>query len=238
MKTTTDGAHRRTPALERATEYLGRSVEQARAENRPRLPTLDRMSRNAGVALATMWSAIKLLRERGVLDTGKQIGIRVCGVTPVSRVSVESETEASRTRRPSLAAKILLDITNGVFIPGAALPSVKQLQHRYGTGYRSVRKALESLEERGIVEAAGRTWRVVRLASTANSQTVVLVARGAERGALAYVSARTQDNYRALENACRRAGVRLGILLVEYDKPKFYGPPGLKLAAEGSAGGG
>lgn len=69
---------------------------------------------------------------------------------------------AAETLHSHVASELRKSIDEGVFGPGTELPSESQLQRQYGVSRVTVRRALLSLEQEGLVSARAGRGRVVR----------------------------------------------------------------------------
>lgn len=219
------------PALARALKYLHRHIEHR--ENAPdgRLPTLRAMAAEARVSHVTMNRAVKEYRRRGLLTTlpGGHIALAGSPVSETSQPAVpaalaERPARARQTPRWELVAERLQSaVLKGVHGPGSPLPSPKELCESCGVCYRTLRKALDLLERRGVVERHKKRYRVPLGGGPANRHTVVLVARGYSDGEMLTME-RTREHIRLLERQCSRMGLELMILTTD--------PSGLTLSAQ------
>jgi DNA-binding LacI/PurR family transcriptional regulator len=80
--------------------------------------------------------------------------------TPLSRKRGRPAEPGARHRR--LAGKLRAEIDSGRFPPGAVLPPVRELQARYGVGYRTAWLAVDALRREGrVARTAGRRLGVL-----------------------------------------------------------------------------
>jgi DNA-binding LacI/PurR family transcriptional regulator/DNA-binding transcriptional regulator YhcF (GntR family) len=108
------------------------------------------------------------------------------------------------------------EILEGRYEGVDVLPSIKELAAVHAANYRTVRKALDRLAERRIVEPYHRTCRVCRHPTQRGCGTVVLVARANTEGRQQVFDARTAEKLRLLESQCAHAGVALRTVPVVY----------------------
>jgi len=143
-------------AVCRATDYLRRLVA-ARPVHDTRLPTLDVLSRDAGVSRVTMHRAVKALVTQGALTSRQRSGIRLATgtVQPAPRPPVVPRSE-------QLTRDLSSDILDGAYKDSRELPSAKDLYTRYGVVFRTIRKALAALEANGTLRRELRRYRIVR----------------------------------------------------------------------------
>lgn len=212
-------------AQEKALAYLERLVRSRRRNKEVRLPNYQYLARDAGVSHRTMLKALRELRDRGVLSISHGTGTTVLPKRSPRSAPVPEPAEPERGPKWRRVSRALYrDIAGGGYGSGAVLPSLKELEHRYGATYRCLKRALHDLHSKGLVEPHKRRYRVRRLSSGAPGNTIVLISfAGEERGSLVhrFVSDRSMDHFRALQIACRQASVRLHLV------PVYYGPAGL-----------
>ncbi|MBD3242179.1 MAG: GntR family transcriptional regulator [Chitinivibrionales bacterium] len=200
-----------TTALQRALAHLRSIARDVQTQGRGKLPSLQLLSEQAGVGYATMWRAVRRLRESGELVTRRGGGIYLAGEahskTVLSPRQVVSEGEAWERA----AQAIQDDLLHGRFAPGALLPAQKQLASRYGVCYRTLHKALCDLTARGYVLPAGRGFRVPGGATDASHASLVMLTRADSEGVI-WQSQMSQEFFRALERECSSHGIALSLI--------------------------
>ncbi len=83
-----------------------------------------------------------------------------CVPTPLSRKRGRPANPEARHRR--LVGELRAEIDSGRLSPGAALPPVRELQARYGVGYRTAWLAVDALRREGrVARTAGRRLGVL-----------------------------------------------------------------------------
>jgi len=105
------------------------------------------------------------------------------------------------------------DILNGVFPPGADLPSAKELQSRYGASWAPVKKALEHLRFDGILEARNRGYGVPAFHTPAFRSRIVLLAHTYDSFVMA-LSQHDEEIFKTLERYCQNANIVLDVFLL------------------------
>lgn len=216
-----------SPSLEKALCHLRSRVAEQLSAGSARLPTIRALSAQAHVSVVTMWKAVQQLKSERVLRTSHHGGTTV--VAAEGRAGDKAVNSSVRLKRSLpreqkwkwVNTALRNDLLRGVYAPGSVLPLPKSLAVRYGCCYRTLRKALEPLSSSGLLFRHKRTYRVSG-GGTVGGGSIALVARAGEAGRLAPVTARTQDNYRMLEAACTRAGVRLLTALCDPDEVRFH----------------
>ncbi|MBD3240881.1 MAG: hypothetical protein GF331_09870, partial [Chitinivibrionales bacterium] len=88
--------------------------------------------------------------------------------------------------------------------------SHKSLQTRHGGCYRTVKRALQLVEQQGLIERCGRGYRIAPIVS-GRGGTVVFIARGADPNQIMLMPPRGQAYLHALDREASRAGVRVDV---------------------------
>lgn len=194
----------RQPAIQRAKEYLQWVIAEHVRIGRKRLPTVSELASRAGVGAVAMSRAVRQLVDAGTLDARPGRGIHLPqeetpGPAPQGRVSRAEETAGA------LADAIL----NGEFPPGAPLPSVKELTHRFGVSYPSLRTALETLAGERIILRHRRGYRVADLVGQRRVNAVGLVASGVSPREYGHRFPRFAQLLRTIEEQSRRSNIDL-----------------------------
>ena len=103
------------------------------------------------------------------------------------------------------------DLRANMFAPGAMLPTMKELAGRYGSSFRTIRRALHSLALDGRLVPYGRRFQVFRPASAPGSRTVVMITDNPEIGEIVHYTPRAQEFLLMLRKECaaRHVGMRL-----------------------------
>jgi DNA-binding transcriptional regulator YhcF (GntR family) len=198
------------PARDRALAFLRHVTKECAHAGQRYLPTIDELAAGAGVSRMVMWHALGRLRTDGDLESGRGRRIRVSRGAPYPSPVVLTSTGGRRWAR--LAASLEHAILSGTWQAGEQLPSHKDLLGRYGANYRTVRRALQLLVERRVVECHGGHYRVPpRSGSHLRGETVVLVTAGLN-GVPVLPAARSHDHIRLLESECARCGLRLTVV--------------------------
>ena len=112
------------PALRTALEYLLGGSYRDSIDEKGQVPPFNTLAKWAGVSRDSMLKAAKLLRDAGFFA-----GIRG---QRYRFISVATATKSPPNNASGRAAEsIRADLLNGIYAPGAHLPSVKQLQWKY-----------------------------------------------------------------------------------------------------------
>ncbi len=199
--------------LRAAIESLRRTAARAQHEGRQRLPTTVDLAKAAGVSVVTMARAVKYLSQTGEVHALPRRGIVVGSApdTPAAEPSPASRpARGPRWRR--LCAELERMLLSGELGTSGQLPTIRELSGRFRVDFRTMRKAVDMLVERGELYPYQRTYRVRPGPGRHTVDQVVLVAAADTRGELRLYSPRTQETLRSLEAECSRSGVRLTAL--------------------------
>jgi DNA-binding transcriptional regulator YhcF (GntR family) len=206
---------RQTSASLKSLTVLDRLIDEASRTDQLRLPTIKQLAALAKVSYSAMQRAVRALRDSGQLAVSHGKGTRALP-PPSSAVglpdAVSPDTPPS-TKWMRISRVIERDILNGGFQPGSVFPSIKELARRYGANYRTVRKALDAIEQNGAVRVQGNRISPSLPPARRHSAVIVLIVAGDtyHPGDASVTSTRVHDNLRSLEIQCAHIGVRLEI---------------------------
>lgn len=204
----------RTPGL-RARAYLQRLLAEGRS---PALPSLDAMSRSAGVSRMTMWKALGEFSRTGLLAPLAGRGYLVTGRTQSPVASAEATPvlpPAPRPRWQEVHGQLLEQVRDGTLAAGTVLPPMKQLRARCRTSYASLAPAIRRLQAQGLLERHGKGWRVHAVAPVGGRATLGVIGFVPHVSTLASVTPRAPRLWAALQDECRRLNLRLDVLGIE-----------------------
>lgn len=189
---------------ERALSFLHENILLAVKSGNARLPSVQVMAGQAGVAPLTMWKAVRLLCTQGRLTARQRQGIHVVSGAEMDLKESPAEPVASRSQAQKwqrLCTTIEGDIVKGVHPPGVVLPSIKQLRNRYGFCFQTVKRALLSLHSDGVIEQHKNGYRVPAFMANRVRSTIIVV--GWMLG---------DEVMRALDAECYKTGITLNII--------------------------
>jgi len=133
-------------------QTLRERIERGDYPARSRLPGEPELMNEFGVARATVRRAISSLAEAGLINTVHGVG---------SFVSDGLANAPSLPRHAQISSEIRDQIDTGRLSPGEQLPSEAELQARFDASRTTVRRALKTLEDAGLVEIARGKRRTV-----------------------------------------------------------------------------
>lgn len=174
------------------------------------MPAGARMAHQAGVAPLTMWRALRTLAAEGVVEIrGPKRGI-FAGGTRHEAPSTD-QTSAPSPRWLSVRQRILDDIVHGTFSPGSLLPSCKELSHRYGTCWRVLHRALQSLVADNHLTPFRRRYRVGSPRRSSYQSSIAVIVAPTMVSHLHHMTPLAAEFWRVLESQCARRDVRFVI---------------------------
>ncbi|MBD3243219.1 MAG: GntR family transcriptional regulator [Chitinivibrionales bacterium] len=139
-----------------------------------RLPSLQVMAFEAGVSLVTMHKAVRQACREGVVHSVPGKGVFAGEKGECGPAVTVAPTPAHRWQR--IRARIEADMLGGQF-GESALPGTAELGQRYGACYRTVRKALRSLQSEGLLEVRRKRYVQTRRHFHRPTARVVLISR-------------------------------------------------------------
>lgn len=213
---------KRRPGISRAHEYLRRLLPAHMERLSEPLPSIDSLAAAADVSRVTMSRALRELERDSivVIRHGKGVFVKTSAEEPRERPAVDAPRGRAPRRWEQTARTVEHDLLCGRFPADTPLPGAKSLCALYGVNYRTLRKALDLLCTKDLLETHGRSLRP-RLAANRGTHNVVLViARDPiDIGA----GARTTEKLRMLESISRSMRVGLEPVLYRFgDRPPMY----------------
>jgi DNA-binding transcriptional regulator YhcF (GntR family) len=219
-----DRRKRHSPGITVARRHIAEQIRLARQRGDTRIPAIRELSRAAGVSPRTMSTALSSVKREGILKGRRGSGLYVVGDrTPTPGLSRTSSPTLARYRWLTVATRLAQEVIAGAYSDGGQLPNVKELAHRYGISFRTMRKAMNSLVDRGMLRHERTTFSVQRSPSRrSGSARVVLITRGDAEGVPNLSLKRTADNLRVFEQECLRNGVHYEIVTWDPASDKLY----------------
>ena len=180
---------RKSLCLQMAVEYIKKSIQNGEFLQEEYLPAVSALASKADVSYYTMWKALKEFRQKGIISGGTRgKRLRLISAKPFNDskepahqppgVLRQNEISFPKYAWQRLQERIDRDVLQGVFFPGKPLPTFKELQYRYNTSYRTLRKSLHALREQGILEPYKCGYRVTDHVSRSSENVVVVLRLG------------------------------------------------------------
>lgn len=154
----------------KAISYLEKKLSMGIWKPGDRLSGIKDLTHDAGVSDYSMRRAIKVLAQKGHLSVEPSSGIRVLPC----KENVSSFSGKREQKWEKVQANIANDLLSRKLNAFHPLPSIQELVHRYGVSYPILKKALNSLEKKGLLTSYKRSYKS-NLFSVSGSVTKILV---------------------------------------------------------------
>jgi DNA-binding LacI/PurR family transcriptional regulator/DNA-binding transcriptional regulator YhcF (GntR family) len=200
------------PAVQQAIDTVLKHIASGAWSDTGRLPGIRFLATMAGVSQASMWKALQVLKQRKAVEgfAGRRFRIpRAASVTAAESALVRPAALPSRGE--ALKQELERDILNGAFGPGGALPTLKELGHRYGASYPALKGALEQLRHESLLRRYKRAYRCENAVPSRSHARITLLCLGNFAELLRMGRPRNQEFLREVERECMRRGIGLGI---------------------------
>jgi DNA-binding transcriptional regulator YhcF (GntR family)/DNA-binding LacI/PurR family transcriptional regulator len=196
------------PAVDAALRFLRVGLARGVLRDGDRLPTIVELARQARVSGVSMSKAVATLVQEGLLDARRGRGIVLSRDRAAPALAARAPTRPER-----LANDIIRRLLSGAYGPSHVVPSLKELQASYGAGFRSVKRALESLRRGGLLVPHGRGYCMRGPAATPIPKTLVFIVGREMHENLRWSYARSffYPLLYALERECSQRNVRLEV---------------------------
>jgi DNA-binding LacI/PurR family transcriptional regulator/DNA-binding transcriptional regulator YhcF (GntR family) len=210
-------AGKRLIGINKAIRHLVEAILYKKYLPGRRLDSVHQLSALAGVAPATMWKAIDTLKAQGLCEGERGCRPRVTAnaaeharqiMQRFERETPDARASESLWRR--IRSRIEKDILNGIYRQSSHLPSCKELQNRNAASYATVKKALLSLAESGLVVPRGSSYAVARLNRARPAGKILLIGYGYEVGKLVQGPI-DEDFMRTLDLECSRMNMGMDV---------------------------
>jgi DNA-binding LacI/PurR family transcriptional regulator len=200
-------------AVQKAFDFVISNLERGAWQPGDCLPSAKHLARAAGVSFTTMIRAIALLKSQSLITSIERGHIRAgSGNLPLP----QTHSAVWSKKRVALEK----DILAGCYASQGRLPSLKEMQNRYGVCYQTMRKILDALVDDGVLQLRGKVHKFPEISSPAFTRQIVFITHIIET--LPH-SALNQTRFQMiclLERECAGKGIKLEI--VEFD---FFNSP-------------
>src|SRR5690606_7930613 len=116
------------PAVQKSLAHVRGGIKEGLWSQGDRLPAIRVLARQAQVSAAAMCSALAVLKGENLISIVKNRGAYL-GRPPSENRSGPAFTSPGESQRwQRLKVQIGKDVFNGVFVPGEAMPSLRDLQ--------------------------------------------------------------------------------------------------------------
>jgi hypothetical protein len=188
-------------SVERAYSHVKAGLDRGDWFGTGLLPTLRDLSRCAHVSSAAMSIAIGRFTAEGLLVASRKGGIRIAGHTQAPT--------GSRRKWQGVRTTIEKDILDGRFKHGELLPGSAQLQERYGIGYNTLKKAIDTLVKENVVVAHKRSYLVPETRRVHARAAILFIGADDGTGRLALIYERFMGFSRTLNRESIAAGAEI-----------------------------
>jgi DNA-binding GntR family transcriptional regulator len=201
-----------------AADYIRTGISNGNFEEGEFLPPVARIARDAGVSIVTMWKAVSALKDEGILQGKHGERTRIATSQATVRFYNESrpDTGASATGETALMWQkvkraLKHDVFKATFGSAGILPTIKELQARFGTAYPTIKKALHSLCTEQVIEPYRRGYRRCTVKQRRRFSRVVALIRTYQSGSIPIWDF-DEMILRGFETECAHAGMTISII--------------------------
>jgi DNA-binding LacI/PurR family transcriptional regulator/DNA-binding transcriptional regulator YhcF (GntR family) len=142
------------PAIQKAVMFVRENLSRQVWQSGERLPPVRVLAAQADVSTFTMVKAIAYLKSEQLVS-GIERGRTRAGN---GAVNISSQPELLRGAWQMKRTALERDIFGGMYSEKGELPSIKELQVRYGTSYRTMRKILLAMVADRVLFLRGKAW--------------------------------------------------------------------------------
>ena len=178
-----------------------------------RLPTLRDLALHFRVSHVSVMHAIRRLESEGIIYTIRGSGMYIgCNQTKKGPV-----TEKESVKWKCIQDQLMRSIVGGEFTDRKELPPMKILQHRYDANYRTIKKALHSLEQEQVIQRYGRGYRILTRKGIQKKDTIyfITIYPLSSIGAANFTALALSEFVRTLEGECIRRNLQLRMVAAQ-----------------------
>ncbi|MDB5106598.1 MAG: HTH-type transcriptional regulator [Fibrobacteres bacterium] len=151
------------PAVQKSLTHVRGEIKAGSWSQGDRLPPIRVLARQAQVSAAAMCSALGVLKAENLVSIVKNRGAYLGQPPAEGRNGYHSSGPGESQRWQRLKIQIEKDIFNGIYVPGEAMPSLRDLQKAYAVSYKTLRKAMEAIAGEGVAVPHKKTYLVPHL---------------------------------------------------------------------------
>lgn len=200
-----------TPAINKAFEYVKGELDKGEWLAGERMPTAQNLAAGAQVSIATMIRAIAILKSKRLITSIERGHIRAGSGASVNLPSIKPSNATWHLKRTALEK----DILNGNYSEQNRLPALKELQSRYGVGYRPLRKILSSMVNDGALHLNRRTYELKGTQTRSLRQRILFLTHNFQSKPLTALNRGQYRIFDLLEYECIRREIQLKIMEIE-----------------------
>ncbi|MDD5673479.1 MAG: substrate-binding domain-containing protein [Chitinivibrionales bacterium] len=195
-----------------AYQYLSRIVDGLADKPNIRLPSLRTLAREAGVSRMTMQLAMQRLRRQGkVVVYNRRDGARIAvpHAMPLAGTVPKISIAEREYRFETVKRLITQDIISGVYREKQKLPTLKELQFRFGDCYQTIFRAVSELKNSGLIQPSGRRFAVTPSARLSRSTLYFFCDEESLPPNRHPMGERLVVFFRLIEAECKRASLKI-----------------------------
>jgi DNA-binding transcriptional regulator YhcF (GntR family) len=209
---------KRKPGIEKAVDFLkNKFISQ---QCRTKLPPIRLLASAAQVSFVTMWRAVNFLKGKGLIlgsKTGHANYVRRDAkrrniVSSPAQADIQLDAESKNVLWQKVATHIKKDILSGIYAYGQPLPSSKELQHRYGVSFRTLKKSLDTLTSEEMIKPYKRGYIVPAITTSDANARVVAIGCGWKDGKI-WADYQDKNYFRILESECIQSKIALDVIV-------------------------
>ncbi len=194
----------RKPGIEKALSYINNGIASRKLSGK--LPSIRLLARDAGVSYVTMWRSVKQLAGgrgagEGMNDNDRQ----------TARAGVP-EHDDGNVLWQKISKRLKKDILSGGFPPGQPLPSCKELRHRYGVSFRTLKKSIDALASEEMIRPYKKRYVIPAISLSGSNARVVVLGCGWEDGRI-WADFQDKNYFRILESECIQSRIPLDVVV-------------------------
>ncbi|MBD3321522.1 MAG: hypothetical protein GF350_10555 [Chitinivibrionales bacterium] len=210
-------ARKRPPAVAGSINFIINGILTKKWGGDEFLPPIAVLAKDAGVSVVTMWKAVNVLKNEGVLlgVHGQRYRIshqaaEYCPHIEDTILTIDTQPSSKGFLWERIAQRVERDVLNGYYPVNQPFPSFKELQHRYNCTFTTCKKACEYLCVRGVIVPCNKTYMVPQVSARQSGSRIVLIIFSNIREEYK-LEILNEDLLRGLEAECSRAYVKLDI---------------------------
>lgn len=199
-------------SAQRAVEGVYGVIADNLKQGRSRLPTIADMAASLHLSHHAVRRAVAYWRDRGVLSVSTRTGIhlRNPAIDRGALTGMLAEYREHTVGKASYVAQRIVErIQQGAYTPGGQVHSCKELSVESGCTYRTVRRALHSLCDKGMLERYRRGYRVAVGDVASGRNTIVFIGVPRNPAFLRTWHPYLRFFWPSIEMECTRLGLRL-----------------------------
>jgi DNA-binding LacI/PurR family transcriptional regulator/DNA-binding transcriptional regulator YhcF (GntR family) len=199
------------PAIRKAFEHVKSGLENGTWLAGECLPSARELAAHAQVSIASMIRAVAILKAKRLVTSIERGHIRAGSGAVVARPESRPAGSIRLLKRSALEQ----DMLSGLYSAQNRLPTVKELQVRYGVGYRTMQRILFDMTGDGALRLQGRTYELGGMQPHPSRHRILFLAPSFETKPLSALNRGQYRIFDLLEYECIRRGIQLKIMEID-----------------------